>query len=160
MPSVLFITDQHQGWQPSSQTADFELVGEGEVPSVDRLGEADVVLVKGLNQAERALQLGGFARRALARGAVIVVAYELRPTDPDLQFIAQFADISMDQTGAAEPAAIDPAPHPAFAELADLYGRSGAVFNTRPTQIRSSLIGDTRSRLPRFRLRSTAARST
>jgi hypothetical protein len=96
--NVAFFSDAHAGWHPSVDGVTFDVIGAGEMPTPERLVAADLLIVKGLNAADRALHLGGVVRRAVRDGAVIALVYEARVSDIDRNFLGEFANLQIEQS--------------------------------------------------------------
>lgn len=104
----------------------------GVPPSIERMGEADIVVVMGpIDDGNVALTFGGEVRIAVERGATIVFLYQGWPGSVDARFLQNvLSRLTPDQVGSAmRPPLDEPPPHPAFRDYLVTNGHNTAAFH-------------------------------
>lgn len=98
-------------------------------PDVDEIVAADITLVVGaLGDGERTAALGGRLRLALDRGALVVFAYDVRPSVPELLLLTEWLGVTPFVGHSPGAVAVEPGSKEAFSEYFTRYGRSAFGF--------------------------------
>src|SRR4051794_37969455 len=84
--SLLLISDLYAGVDAGALPAGAAYeIPEAWVPTPERTAQADTIVVFGVTNPDRAIQLAGALRHALAKGRTVVLAYRGRFSETDLR---------------------------------------------------------------------------
>jgi hypothetical protein len=124
--AVLLISDLYAGIDPAELTtgAAYE-IPEAWVPTPQRVAQAETIVVFGVDNADRAIQLAGALRHALGKGRTVILAYRGRFSDTDLRLYQHLIEpVTPNEMPAGQPLT---KPHPAFHDYVIAYGGYGAT---------------------------------